>query len=78
MVQVPVQREVADYNKQRAAFDAAIDFRHSGGGAGVAASFTKWVTQTASRCFSHSKILPVHSSIAAQPEACSASPRWGW
>jgi hypothetical protein len=31
MIQVLVHHEVADYNRWRAVFDAALDFRHQGG-----------------------------------------------
>ena len=31
MIQVLVHHEVADYNRWRAVFDAALDFRHTGG-----------------------------------------------
>lgn len=31
MIQVLIHHEVADYQKWRAAFDAALDFRHAGG-----------------------------------------------
>jgi len=31
MIQVLIHHEVADYNRWRAVFDAALDFRHQGG-----------------------------------------------